>query len=384
MSKKLAIVGRGTAGALAVAHFLSYSDYEIDWYFDESIPTQAVGEGSTLSLPRLLFRFCRFNYDMLAYELDGTYKHGIKKQNWSKGKEYTHFFPPPDISFHFNALKLQEFILREAQKNKRLTVHQSNIISYDDIDADYIMDCTGKPQTYEDFTLSDRIAVNSVHVTQCLWDRPKFFYTGTVARKYGWVFVIPLQNRCSVGYLYNNQLNSLDEIKKDVEIVFEDYNLTPSDMTNSFSFNNYYRKVNFTERVCYNGNASFFLEPLEATSIGTMDVINRLTFDHLALDARIFDINFFYTKELHSIENMIGFHYYHGSIFKTEFWKMAKLKGKQAIKNLSVDNFFKEKIIANIDDIGGNLATDYGSWGPYSWKQNINGLGFDISKLLKV
>jgi hypothetical protein len=155
-------------------------------------------------------------------------------------------------------------------------------------------------------------------------------------------------------------------------------------MTNSFSFNNYYRKENFTERVCYNGNASFFLEPLEATSISTMDVINRLTFDHLAFDARIFDINFFYTKELQSIENMIGFHYYHGSIFKTEFWKMAKLKGKQAIKNLSVDNFFKEKVIANIDDTGGNLSTDYGSWGPYSWKQNINGLGFDINKFLKV
>jgi hypothetical protein len=30
MSKKLAVIGRGTVGAMSVAHFLKYTDWQID------------------------------------------------------------------------------------------------------------------------------------------------------------------------------------------------------------------------------------------------------------------------------------------------------------------------------------------------------------------
>ena len=63
------------------------------------------------------------------------------------------------------------------------------------------------------------------------------------------------------------------------ECEFDDFNLIPSTDTNSFSFNNYYRKQNFTDRVVYNGNASFFLEPMEATSVGCMDHIQRISWE---------------------------------------------------------------------------------------------------------
>jgi hypothetical protein len=52
--KKISFIGRGTAGCLSILHFLRWTDWEIDWYFDNDIKPQAVGEGATLALPRVL------------------------------------------------------------------------------------------------------------------------------------------------------------------------------------------------------------------------------------------------------------------------------------------------------------------------------------------
>ena len=43
--KKIAIIGKGTAGAQSVIHFLRHmSDCEIEWHYDPIISPQAVGE----------------------------------------------------------------------------------------------------------------------------------------------------------------------------------------------------------------------------------------------------------------------------------------------------------------------------------------------------
>lgn len=371
--KKIAIIGKGTAGSITAAHFLIYTDYEIDWYFDENIKVQAVGEGTTLQLVRLLYRLTNFTYDELFNKIDGTLKYGIRKQNWGKGGEYTHYFQPPSISIHFNAIKLQDYIIEIVKTHSRVKLINTNVKSHDDIDADYIIDCGGKPETYENFYESNIIPVNSVHVTQCWWDKPTFQYTGTIARKYGWVFCIPLQNRCSVGYLYNNTINNLDEVKEDVKEVFSEYKLTSSENTNSFSFHNYFRKQNFTDRVFYNGNASFFLEPMEATSLATIELINRMSWDIIFNEISVSFANETYLSKLQDVEAMIGYHYYHGSIFNTKFWKEAKKKGKTAINYLKKNAEFQTMLLeVEKRNFLGDVR-DYATWGPYSWYQNLNG-----------
>ena len=128
--------------------------------------------------------------------------------------------------------------------------------------------------------MTEYIPVNSVYVTQCFWPEPKFDYTLTVARPYGWVWGIPLQNRCSIG----------------------------------FSFKYYYRNVNFLEKLGYNGNASFFLEPLEATSISSMIMISKLCAGYvLGVNDSLDYINNVYTLKLKHVENMINLHYLAGS-----------------------------------------------------------------------
>jgi len=155
------------------------------------------------------------------------------------------------------------------------------------------------------------------------------------------VFGIPLQNRCSIGYMYNSNISTLEEVKEDVKNIFEQFNLTPSEDTKNINFENYYRKENFGNRVAYNGNASSFLEPLEATTIGTTILNNFSIIEILYNNKDINVANSEYLEELQGVQNMIMLHYLAGSKFNTKFWEFAGNKAEQCLKNNIDFKFFK-------------------------------------------
>ena len=383
MKKKLVVLGRGTAGSQAMAHFAYWlSDYELEWHFDSNIKTQSVGEGSTLSLPKSMFQTMAFSHSDLD-KVDGTLKTGVAKEGWGKtGKYFFHDFPPPAVSYHFNAVKLQDYILDRLQNKVKIVDHN---VKSSDIDADYIVDCSGVPETMDDFDVAKYVSVNAVHVNQCFWDYPRFQYTLAIARPYGWVFGIPLKNRCSIGYMYNKDINSLEEIKEDILNVINQYKLTPSDTTNTFSFKSYCRKENFTDRIAYNGNASFFLEPLEATSIGAMDLIQRNVCDILRGRKLPSHSNQVYHMFLNQVERFVMMHYFAGSPFNTPFWNYAQERGARCMEDVRTDLKFKEmwentKDLTSINEkywlIDGKFD-EYGVWWTGSFFQNIRGLNIE-------
>ena len=382
---KLAVIGRGTAGAYTVSHFLKSTKWDIDWYFDGNKPPQAVGEGSTLEFPIQLFHNLGFTYGDLE-KIDGTPKLGIQKSGWgSDGDEFIHWFSAGFNAYHFNANKLQDFILDYVQQSPRVKIIDRNVASYDDIDCTYIVDCSGKPSEadLDQFVISDYIPVNSVHVTQCYWDYARFHTSLNLARKHGWVFGIPLRNRCSIGYVYNNQTATLDQVKEDVQTVFGDYNLTPSDHTNTFSFKNYYRKQNFYPRLCYNGNASFFLEPIEATSIYFMDVIQWAA-EAVWKEGKHFSLaNTKYDRMIREMETMIMFHYFKNQVYETEFWRYATERGVKCIKNsLTKDPMFRGVVSRIVDptwkhpNITTKIPPGYATWAEPSFHQHMK--QFDV------
>lgn len=376
--KKLSIIGKGTAGCFSLTHFLKWTDWEIEWVYDPSIKTQPVGEGSNLLLPAALFDNIGFDPNDLD-KIDGTLKLGLKKQNWgTKNQTFYHFFKPGNVGYHFNALKLQSYLAEKLESNPRISFLEKNINSYDSIDSNFILDCSGKPSQFDDYFITDYIPVNHVHVTQCFWDYPRFQYTLTIARPYGWVFGIPLKNRCAIGYLFNSNINSLDEIKEDVKFIFEEYNLTPSEMTNTFGFKNYYRHENFGERISYNGNASFFLEPLEATSIHFMDFCHRHALSVWTNQLNLETANRKYLDYIRETENVIMLHYYAGSPFKTKFWEFAQNRGNLNI-NSATTNFKFKRLLEIIKGIKRSIDPyeDYGTWNLYSFPINIDGLGLN-------
>ena len=367
MNQKIAIIGRGTAGCYAVLYFLKQTNWDIDWFFDPNISPQAVGEGSTLDLPHNLYYYANFNVDELE-SIYGTPKLGIKKFNWGTGKEFIHTFPGGLHGIHFTATKLQEWILNFVKNNRRIKIIETSI-DHDQIDADFIYDCSGKPKSYEEFFQSQYIPVNSVHVNQCLWEGARFHYTLCVARPYGWVFGIPLLNRCSIGYMYNNNINSLEEVKADIKNIFSQFNLIPSEQTNSFSFKNYYRRKNFQDRVVYSGNASFFLEPLEATSIYCMGKIQYSALDYFTRKKTESQANLDYQILMTEIENVIMLHYAAGSIYDNEFWKYAEENGRKNYATMYNNKRF-QNILYSPDSL-----EEYGSWPNRSFWQNLPNLG---------
>ena len=331
--KTLAVVGRGSAGALAVLYFLKETDWNIKWYFDSTIPPTSVGEATNLSVPSLLARNIGMNHDALL-EMGGHVKQGIWKKYWGNNSDFLHPFPVLSAAMHFTSKGLHEYLFNYVKDNPRIQVIDQHVDNPEELDVDHVLVCNGTPKNIdEEFIIKDKVPVNAVYVTQCYWDHPQFSYSLTHAMKHGWVFGIPLQKRASIGYMYNSDYATLDEIKEEVKKIFEDYNLTPSDQTTHMTFQSRIRKNNFGPKVVYNGNASFFLEPLEATSLGFTININRLARD-LWLDRRTLkSCQKEYEAELDGIEAMIMMHYMSGSIYDTPFWKDTKQKATDYIEN---------------------------------------------------
>jgi hypothetical protein len=389
MNKKLTFIGRGLAGSLTIFHFIRWTDWEIEWIYDPNIAVQSVGEGTTLDIPKSMYINFGFNAHNLA-EVDGSLKLGIWKKNWGKtGKEFIHEFPPGACSYHYNSLKLQDFIMKKVKKYSKVKVIEANVPDHDSLDSDFIMNCTGRPTEYHEYILSKSIPVNSVLATQCFWEGARFQYTLAIARPYGWIFCIPLQNRCSVGYMYNNEWNSLEDITKDTKEFCNTLNLNPSNVTQSFSFKSYFKKNVIDNRVVYNGNKAFFLEPLEATSLSYIEYISRNAYDYWNenknKDILSNDI-FVRGKEY---ETLICLHYLAGSIYDTVFWKKSKEMAiehfEEQINNAKLIKILENSFIPAYADMLSPYNFEWeSSWGtftPYSFEQNIKGL--ELSEYIK-
>lgn len=394
--KRIIVIGGGTIGCLTVIHFINDSTKEITWYRDPLSNTQSVGEATTLAVPRLLHNNLNFHPYKDFSLIDGNLKRGIRKLNWGETSlgDYTHFFGLSEHGIHFNAVKFQNLIYQKLKH--RVNVIEEKAPPYSNIEGDYIIDCSGSPKDYSEFNLANQIPVNSAYVVDCPWDYPEYDYSFHIALSHGWVFCIPLKNRMSVGYMYNSSQTTLQEIKKDINQVFKNLKLSPSQNITQWNFKNYYRKQNFTERVCYNGNSSFFLEPLESTSTAFAIRVNRTLDKFLNKEISLHQANESYENEIIDIQRMISLHYISGSKFNTPFWDFATSinekffkeslnKGKYNFKKIYLES---SKFI-NSKNLGLNFngpPEAYGTWGINNYIQNIEGLNLTkkLNKLLNI
>jgi hypothetical protein len=362
MVKTISVIGKGTAGCLNALRFTNLG-YDVKWYCDSSTPTTSVGEGSDLSLSRFLAENTDLNYDIL-HEIEGHYKEGIRKDNWGK-KDFTHGFNLGTMALHFTATSLHSYI-----QNLLQDIIIDKKVKHEDLDSDYIIDCTGTPiVNLDDFNIAEYVPVNKAYVVQCPWDSPKFNYSLCVARPYGWVFGIPLKDRCSVGYMFNSNITDVVDIEKDIEVVLATYGLSPNRCITpkTIEFSNYYRKENFTDKVAYNGNSSFFLEPIEATSIYTIIQNIRLTEDILNKDFTPEMQNVKFHNIIKETQDIIMLHYLAGSKWENEFWKKAKKEAIDCFKNTFL-TYPKSNLIL------GSESVIYSTWDENSFKQNLIGL----------
>jgi hypothetical protein len=382
--KKLTIIGRGTAGCLAASYFTRQTNWQIDWIYDPNIKQQAVGEGTDLTVPTRLADDMNFNVVDLQ-KIYGSPKLGIRKMNWGhSNSDFTHDFPAPAHGYHFNAVMLQDYIINLLSGNKRINIIHDHVDKHEDLNTDFILDCSGKPSNLADYEIRSEIPVNAVSVKQCYWDGLRFTQTLTIARPYGWVFGIPLLNRCAIGYMYNSDINTLEEVQSDAENIYKEFNLVPSQDGNQFTFKNYIKKTNFSDNVAYNGNASFFLEPLEATSLTCVNRNNSRALELFNKTSLPQNLNEIYRNDMNTISNMIMLHYFAGSKFETPFWTEAKQRAYKTMETARNDKKFVEMINScNLEgkkrELKFNTLKDYSTWSPRSFLMNLEGLGIKES-----
>lgn len=377
VTKKLAVIGRGTVGCFTVADFLRWTDWDIDWYYDPDVPASGVGEGTTAMLPNRLHDSIVFSYeDLIA--VGGTIKRGILKTGWSGNGNYMHNFALGVNGIHFSAEALQAFLFNHLMESGSIRTIENNV-NAEDIDADFVIDCSGRPLVDDSYDKMEYTFTNACRVAHCYWDGPRFNYTKAIAMPEGWMFVIPLQHRCSFGYVHNSTISKRDVIESQLLDIVHEHELEPYAMP-ELSFNNYKKKVNFTERIAYNGNKSFFVDPMEATSTTTALGVNVLARDmwHGVEGATPENCNIIYGADIQEVEAMIALHYLRDPGFGTEFWNTATYLAEEKLwLTLQENNDFRTIVEAVLEQRHPSMryGRDVGTWNLYSYTQNIQNLG---------
>ena len=139
-------------------------------------------------------------------------------------------------------------------------------------------------------------------------------------------------------------------------------------------------------RIIRNGNASHFFEPLEATSLGVVDHIFRLAYDHWwrhmdNQENHMEPILFmhYYNDLLVETEALINLHYLKGSVHETEFWEYAKDLAEQTMSVLPMRLLQILRAIVNGDNWQESHTDVLSLWPTFSILQNFKGLGITVN-----
>ena len=397
--KKIAVIGRGTASALAllsiVNRFKDIGKIQIDCIHDPKIDVLTVGEATSSILFNLLQQVLKFDVLKDAIHVDMTVRWGLKIF-WEDGlgKDFTASYDSP--ACHVNAEKISEYIIKELskkyshmfkeyhdkvldikQENKKVTVTGENST----YEYDYIIDCRGTPPKEELqsslYSVPELCTVDSV----ILYPDYKEYnenYTSAYYHKNGWMFGIPLQHRKAFGYLYNKDITSKEEAYLHFKKVNPDIDL---DKTRSITWNSYYRNKVMDDRILYLGNKLYFFEPAGGISLhyyaNVIDIFLEFLTNEFLSDYDIPEyMNLYHKIQIEKIQDIIALTYVGDNNMSTNFWKHTSVKAKNRLKN-SIR--FKEWAEGTLEY---NYYIDYWSFPGKLMKHFIEGFDINLKELI--
>ena len=378
--KKIAVVGGGNAGcftALYCGWYGRQSEYEIELIYNPEIPPERVGQATVIEPPGLLWGSTGFNW--YNNKINATFKSGILYEGWGKvNNKVYHSFPPDRMSMHFCPWEMQKSILNSGH----FKVKESDVLDLDTIDSDYIFDCRGKPDSFENYE-ELKNPTNACILGKPKWDTTRKPWSRHVATPDGWTFVIPTHKKSPshdycVGYCYNSDLLTVEQAKNNFLDMFK------VEITKDVTYTNYVAKDPIVDdRICLNGNRLFFLEPMESSSTQAYIEMVRAVFEYLLpgiCDQKevVTDIKG-YIKEL---QNFVLWHYQFGSKYDTPFWNYA---ASLYFQDDDFDRFLHHAQKSNWNDVlpqfyGGCTGDElYGQWPAYSFKTWYEGMNTKLN-----
>jgi tryptophan halogenase len=397
--KSIAIVGGGTAGFVsALILKKKFPSLKVSIIRSTKIGIIGVGEGSTEHWKNFL-NFLETDHKEVFKECDATLKFGIMFRDWAD-KDYLHsiqteynqkygqysyvyanligegndsqslsssipwkgqvsrwFIDNPDHSpthqFHFNTNKLNAWLIKLAAKFD-INVFDDEIVDVEIKEDGDIGVLTGNKQNYNyDFYIdstgfkkllisklgakwqsySKYLKMKSAIVFPTGDEENYNTYTLAKAMDYGWMFRIPTWGRYGNGYIYDSDYIDEHQAKLEAE-KYLGYEV------------NVAKKIDFDpgglDRVWINncvaiGLSASFVEPLEASSIGTsIQQSFLLMYSLINYDQRVINsYNKSCTSILENIRDFVALHYYTNKD-SSQFWK--------DVKNIPVPDKLKEKL----------------------------------------
>ena len=333
---KIAVIGTGTAGVLSISFLLAYlkktESIEVYSIYNPNKPILGIGESTSTQIPTILYDCINFNVLENSKDLDATIKLGVKFTDWRDKEFYSHMMPV-NYAMHFDNHSIKEYTFKKfKQLYKNFKEIHGNvdklesdkdkanvIVDGKEYNFDYVIDCGGYPENYNDYDLNNHISLNSclVHNTK----PEEYNYTHHKATPNGWMFGIPLQSRQSWGYLYNDAITSKEDAIDNFKTFCNDIDHSK---LREFKFKSYSAKTFFDGRILKNGNRALFYEPMEAFMGYFYDRVMRFFFDYLYNDINIQLTNQYIKEIANNIELAICFVYHGVSIYNTPFWDYAK------------------------------------------------------------
>ena len=392
------VVGGGNAGyisALILKQSFPYKSIKI--IESKSIGTIGVGESSSEQFAQFC-SFCNISSLDLILRAKATFKNGIYFKDWSNADYLHHvnttncaasirghypymqsvvvynkpnyemnpcgtwinqvplyFFNDlnnsPTNQFHFDTHALNEY-LRELCIHRGIKVIEDKIVSSDLYEetgnlrcvtgrqkyyADFFIDCSGFSRLLLGKTLdvkwksySDYLPLNSA-ITFSTDEMEEYnMYTKATARDYGWSWEIPTQDSTGNGYVFSDKFINEDKAQQEMENVYG----KKLDIGRTFKFDPGRLETSWQKNCFAVGLSQSFVEPLEATAIGS--VINQmLAFVHHLPSNDMDGCNKVVNNIFDNIFDYVQAHY----LVKREdtpFWKEVKynLKLTSSLKSL--------------------------------------------------
>ena len=385
--RSIAVVGGGTAGFIAALILKKrFPEFKIDIIRSTKIGIIGVGEGSTEHWKEFI-NFIGVDPHTIIRECDATYKCGIMFQNWGvpdylhsiqtemqvKIGQYPYVYAKligdnspsnalmtrhfwnnrinkwflstplnsPTNQFHFNTNKLNSFLTSLAS-SAGITVYDDEIENFDIDEDGNITTLHGAKKKYNYDFYIDSTGFKKLLISKlgAKWQSySKYlkmnsaiaFPTGdtenynmwTIARGMdaGWLFRIPVWGRHGNGYIFNSDYMDVDGAKAEVEKLYG-YEI---EIGKHITFDPGALDRVWINNCCAIGLSASFVEPLEASSIGssiqqTFLLMHRI----INYNQKVIDLyNEDCTSILENIRDFVAMHYL-TKRNDTDFWKSLK------------------------------------------------------------
>ncbi len=277
------------------------------------------------------------------------------------------------VSYHIDAKKYAELLKYFCLMKPNITLNTNQVIDAvlddsesmeklimsdgEELFADLFIDCTGFNSILSNkmnnrwIDFQERLFVDSALVVQLPYlnkEKQLHNYTYCRAMNAGWHWHIPLQSRIGFGYNYSSRHVSHEEAEEEFRNhLCSHYGYTHEQIVfRRVPYCAGYRENGWKKNVISLGLSGFFLEPIEATAIGTLHnfcsiLFNLLTSNHILWEKKIERFNDIFKQSITSTAEYIELHYNLTSRDDTTFWR--------DYKNMQLSETQKELLIGYAD-----------------------------------